>query len=881
MVRSLSFYCAVVVLLCACSGIVPDKNVVQSTLGNGLRVVIVRNTIAPVVTVQMNYLAGSNESPPGFPGTAHALEHMMFRGSPGLSGDQINAILTGVGGESNAFTSQTDTRYISTVPAGDLEPMLRLEAIRMRGIDCDERQWGLERGALNQEVAMNNSSSWSPVVEQVYGRLFADTPFSHDALGDSDSYDRTAASLLRRFHRDWYLPNNAVLVIAGDVEPLAVLRLVQELFAGIPARPLPARGAVIFRPLKERKMTVEADVSYGTAMLAYRLPGAGHGDYAAGQVLAGVLGGVSSGFSPLEEREGFLLSGFEGIGAPQSPAAVAMVSLAAGRELRPAVTRLREIVAGYLRDGIPEDQVEAVKRMMALDAGSEAGSAPQLAEAWSSAVVQEGYQSPAARQQALQRVTVRDVTRVARAWLRDDAALAVLIPAGDNGSEMTGVKTARRGIESFRPRTFRQVDLPVWAEGVGRLPDAVPRSEAVSDMRLPNGLRLIVLRQESGGLLTLRGRVANEPRLQVPQGREGVDQLLGMMMKRPSTAAYSRERFQAELDRLGVDMELGTDFSMTARRECFEKGVEMLAGGLIRPLLPRSEFAAVQRRYSELLATRNSEREWEQAYLRSLYRSGDPELRRATVTTARRITLDDVTGYHAAVTRPDVTTIVIQGELSPENARRIVEQHFGSWQATGERPATDLPPAPDNLPRSLHVPDRASRQVRVTLAHTSRLTRRHPDFYPLLVGMRILSGSSASRLYRHVREERGLVYDIDAEFTAGRLRSVFAVNYGADAAGVEAVRRVVEADIADLREHPVSPAEIEQARGLAARQFILMGSSSDGLAALLLDLADEGLPLDQHVRAAREIRTVTPEQVRDAFRRWIRVKGLSRVTFGG
>ena len=152
MISSLFFHSAVIVLLSACSGIVPDKNVVRSTLGNGLRVVIVRNTTAPVVTVQMNYLAGSNESTTGFPGTAHALEHMMFRGSPGLSGDQINAILTGDGGESNAFTSQTDTRYISTVPASDLEPMLRLEALRMRGIDCDERQWELERSANRGKV---------------------------------------------------------------------------------------------------------------------------------------------------------------------------------------------------------------------------------------------------------------------------------------------------------------------------------------------------------------------------------------------------------------------------------------------------------------------------------------------------------------------------------------------------------------------------------------------------------------------------------------------------------------------------------------------------------------------------------------------------------
>src|SRR6185369_566750 len=87
----------------------------KATLENGLRVVIVKNTLAPVVTVQMNYLAGGDESPPGFPGMAHALEHMMFRGSPGLSADQLAAISTSLGGRCNADTQQTATRYLCTV----------------------------------------------------------------------------------------------------------------------------------------------------------------------------------------------------------------------------------------------------------------------------------------------------------------------------------------------------------------------------------------------------------------------------------------------------------------------------------------------------------------------------------------------------------------------------------------------------------------------------------------------------------------------------------------------------------------------------------------------------------------------------------------------
>ena len=115
-----------------------DSAITRATLKNGLRVVIVRNALAPVVTTQINYLVGSNEAPNGFPGMAHALEHMMFRGSPGLSAAQLSSLIAAMGGNFNANTQQIVTQYFFTVPTGDLETALRIEAVRMRDVlACD------------------------------------------------------------------------------------------------------------------------------------------------------------------------------------------------------------------------------------------------------------------------------------------------------------------------------------------------------------------------------------------------------------------------------------------------------------------------------------------------------------------------------------------------------------------------------------------------------------------------------------------------------------------------------------------------------------------------------------------------------------------------
>src|SRR2546423_615686 len=118
-----------------------DSGVLRATLANGLQVIIVRNALAPVVATSVNYLVGSDEAPVGFPGTAHAQEHMMFRGSPGLTADQLAAIGSVVGGNFNANTRESLTQYLFTVPAEDLDVALRIEALRMRAVLDAKGDW--------------------------------------------------------------------------------------------------------------------------------------------------------------------------------------------------------------------------------------------------------------------------------------------------------------------------------------------------------------------------------------------------------------------------------------------------------------------------------------------------------------------------------------------------------------------------------------------------------------------------------------------------------------------------------------------------------------------------------------------------------------------
>jgi len=264
-----------------------------------------------------------------------------------------------------------------------------------------------------------------------------------------------------------------------------------------------------------------------------------------------------------------------------------------------------------------------------------------------------------------------------------------------------------------------------------------------------------------------------------------------------------------------------------------------------------------------------------------LYPKGDPALRHPMPATVTGLSLEDVRAYHGQVFRPDMTTIVVVGDVTPKRAKEVVGKYFGRWKAEGPKPETDLPPVPPNAPSSAAVPDASRVQDEVILAETLGVTRSHPDYYTLQVGNHVLAGAFyATRLYRDLREETGLVYAVQTMLDARKTRSAYSVFYGCDPGNVSRARALVERDLREMQTAPVSADELRQAKTLLIRKIPLSESSVDGIAGTLLDLSQKDLPLDEPVRAAERYRRITAEQVREAFRKWVRPADFVQVTLG-
>jgi zinc protease len=857
-----------------------EKDVVRAELNNGLRVVIVRNTLAPVVTTVVNYLVGSNDAPGGFPGMAHAQEHMMFRGNPGLTAAQLARITAEMGGDFGADTQQNVTRYYFTVPADDLDTVLHVEALRMRGVLDSEKLWSEERGAIEQEVAQDLSNPEYIFYTRLLADFFKGTAYEHDALGDRPSFDKTTGAMLKQFYSKWYAPNNAILIICGDINPHSVLQKVRSLFGGIKARKLPPRTEIALQPINPELIEMKTDRPYGMVSIAFRMPGYDSPDYAASMVLADILSSKRSGLYSLVSNGRALSAGFELSPLPSSGIGYAVAAFPSGADSKALITEVKNVILAAVKDGVSEEMLAAAKLHEVTQAEFEKNSITGLAMSWSQALAVEGRNSPDDDIDAIRRVTVKDVNRVAAKYLDPEHSIqAILTP------EVSGRPVPSKGFgggEKLATTQPDRVKLPEWAaKSLSRL--VVPQSVAhpvVSTLR--NGLVLIVQPVSISNTVSVYGHIKTNPAIQTPKGQEGVENVLSQMFSYGSTS-LDRIAFQKALDDIGADESAGVDFSVKVTPEQFDRGVQLLADNELHPAMFKSIFDIVQKQAAASVAGEVQSPDFlaAQALKSGLFPKNDPSLRHATPQAISALTLDDVKRYYSDVFRPDMTTIVVIGKITSEEASRVIGKYFGQWGAKGPKPVVDFPAVPDNRPSSFKVPDASRVQDEVIMAHTLGLRRTDPDFYALELGNSVLGGAFyATRLYQDLREKTGLVYFVDSHLDAGKKRSIYSVVFACDPEKVARAAGIVRRDLGDMQKKTVSEDQLNQTKALMLRRIPLSESSVDQIATGFIYYNSHDLPLDEPVIAAKKYMRLTGADIRKAFLKWIRPDDMVQVIRG-
>ena len=853
----------------------------RATLPNGLRVIAIRDPLAPVVTVEENYLAGADETPTGFPGMAHAQEHMAFRGCSGLAADQIAAIYAELGGLSNADTQQEITQYFATVPAADLEVALRTDAACMGGIQDSQQQWAEERGAIEQEVARDLSNPVYKYITRLNQRVFSGTPYAEDALGTQSSFDATTGAMLKRFADNWYAPNNAVLVIAGGIDPAAAITKVKEIYGHIPSHALPPHPAVHLQPVQAESFTIQSDLPYQLVAIAYRLPGTDSPDFAAVRILSDALSSHRGKLYDLVVQGKALETDFTlGETYRKASVGIAIAALPAGADPAPVIADVKKTIADAVQNGVPADLFAAARHSEIAGAEFERNSISGLAARWSDAVAARGQSSPEEELNAVRRATLPDVKLVASTYLLDQCAIVAVLKPVPSGEAIAAKGFG--GSEKLTTPPSQPVVLPAWAE-TSLKSLAVPQPDLhPSDMTLANGIRLIVLPEKISPTVTVFGEVRHEAKLETPPGKEGIADVLENLFSY-GTTTLDRTAFQKALDDMAAGESAGASFSLRVLKQYFSRGLQLLADNELHPALPEQAFKIVKQQNSGLVTgeLKSPSYRVQRALEHALLPPHDPVLRQTTPATLSDVSLDDVKSYYAKTFRPDLTTIVIVGDITPQAAKREIDRWFGGWKPVGPLPDVVLPPVPPNQASSVYVPDNTQVQDSVALAEELKLNRFDPDYYALQVGDHVLGGGFyATRLYHDLRQVTGYVYTVEDSMATTKTRTLYTVTYASAPQNVSKAAALVKRDLSDMQSENVSPGELRQAKALLLRQIPLSESNENAIAGGLLGRAQLGLPLDEPLLAAQHYIAMSADTVRAAFAKWIRVDDFAQVVRG-
>ncbi len=855
-------------------------NTLRTQLKNGLRVVIVRDPLAPVVTQQITYFVGANEAPKGFPGMAHAQEHMMFRGAPGLSANQLAGIYARMGGDMNAFTTNSITSYFFTVPTDDIGVALHVGAIRMAGVDDSETQWKKERGAIEQEVARDHSSPIYGLLKKLRAHMFTGTPYAHDALGTKPSFDKTTGAMLQKFHTTWYAPNNALLVVAGDVDPQAVLAKVKALYGTIPERTLPAKPVIALQAVAAKTFSTPSDQPYGLVLVAFRMPGYHSPDYPAAALATQVLASKRGPIAALRYQGKALAAGFQMQSMPKGSIGFAYAVYPPGGNVKKVTQALVAAIKQVRKDGIAPGLVIAAKRRAVLRGELQHNSIPSLAMAWTQAIALAGLDSPTAAIARLRKVTPVQVNAQIRADLALNHAIT-LIAVPTPGAKPTG-GSGFGGAESFGGKSSKPVALPAWAaQALAKLPQPKPFLHP-TDMTLPNGLHLIVQPLHISHTVSLYGAVNQNEDMEAPAGEEGVAGLLGNLFNW-GPKGMTRLQFNAAQDAIGAELSVGSQFSLKVLPQYFEQGVKLLAADQLHPALPGTAFRTQQ----PMLARQSQGQlqspvfKFQRAVDQALLPPGDPELRLATGKTVMSLTPAKLKAYYGKVYRPDETTIVVIGDITPQQAKAVIEKYFGGWTATGPKPETTYPRVPLSRPKHIFVPDPIRKQDRVVLAETLGLDFTNPSHFALdLANDRLGGGFYASPLYKALRERRGLVYSLSSQFSFNRHRGRYTLQFGAYPDKVNEARQVATKLLTEAGVKPISLEQLHLAKAIGLRQIELSNQSVGAIGWGWINRSEDDLPLDWDYVMARHYEKLTAPEIQQAMKKYLNPKRFSVIVLG-
>jgi zinc protease len=848
-------------------------------LDNGLTVVVHEDHKAPIVAVNVWYHVGSKNEVPGRTGFAHLFEHLMFQGSENLPGEYINTLNELGATDLNGSTFFDRTNYFQTVPKNALDTTLWLESDRMGHFKESITQAKLDeqRGVVQNEKRQRTNQPYGKVFENVLKQLFPpDHPYSWETIGSMEDLNAASLADVRNWFETYYGPNNAVIVIAGDVNTDDAFARVEKYFGDIPPGPplarfeewIPAHDRV-------RRLTIEDQVAQPRLHFAWTGPRWGTDDAHHLALASAVLAGGKN--SRLYERLVYrdqLASDVEFEFLPLEIAGITYLEVSAqpGVSLERLEAVVSEELERFRKSGPTARELERVRTQRRAGfvyglekVGGFAGKSGVLAEstvyggspdAW-----KEDYQ-------AMEAATAEQLRDAVRKWVTRAPFILAVEPAEKFQASGAGVDRSR---------------LP---EVTGEVPVAFP---AFQRDTLRNGLRLIVVERPDIPFVNLRlvldgGYAADQ------FARPGTSNM-AMAMLDEGTKTRNALQISEELALLGASLSAGSSLdtssvSLSALADKLAPSLDVFADVLLNPVFPEKELDRLRKIY--LAALRQEKTQPTSMALRVvprlLYGAGhayaQPLTGTGTEETLAALSREDLASFHAEWFKPNHATLIAVGPVTAASLKPQLEKLLGNWPA-GDIPAKPVTTVTSRPSNTLYLLDRPGADQSVIFAGQLIPPRADPDDIAIEAMNDVLGGLFTSRLNMNLREDKHWAYGAYSfAYDARGQRPLLAYAPVQTDKTAESLAEIRDEFVSLVGDRPATPEEVSLVK--RSNTLSLPGQWETGAAILdsISELVEFGLPDDYWNNYAAAIRALTPEKVNEAAQNYLRPSDLVIVVVG-
>ncbi len=866
----------------------------ETTLDNGMRVITLEDHSTPIAAVQVWYHVGSKDEKPNRRGFAHMFEHMMFRGTQNIGPKAHFEYIRKVGGDANAYTSFDNTTYIQEVPSNQVEMVLWLEAERMAFLKINDGYFDTERNVVAEEYRLGREQPYGTAPDKILSQIFTKHPYRWTPIGDMDELRAASADELQEFWNTYYVPNNAALVVVGDVKHEQIVEQAKKYFGWIPSYPEPPR-VTVKEPKRTKPLEIKIKERNGPVPivgLGYRTVPTGHDDEIELDMLGRILGGGESSRlyrDLVTERDlaivalsaGFSLEddGIFAAGAVLSPF---------GDESDEVLAVLREHLAKVRKDGVTDAELTKAKNGMLRDAVTSQQTVASKAQLiGDAAVIKDDLEAVNRHFKEIDAVTVKDLVEVAERHFKPEQEIVIRIEPNLMGFIVDQFKgDKKKSKKDDGPKGAEEIS----GEGSGKpglkrpdhlgteptvAPPVAPKVEIDhSDRVLDNGLKVVVLENHEVPFVTytlgMRYGAFSDP-----ADMPGAASMAASMLTR-GTEGYDYEALTDELDTYAIS--LGGSVSLdvgsvnaSAVTPQAGRAMKLLAEVVRHPTFPADELPKlVKQTRTGLAITERSPQYLADRELRRHMFPGHPYARLPDAQSQEldAITVEGLSGWWKGHVRPDTTVLYVAGDVTPDRAFELAKEHFGDWAATGAAPKVDVPAVPPRSKTKIYLVDRAGDQAQIRVGHVG-ITRAHEDWVTARVLSDFFGGGFNSRLNDTIRVKKGLTYGARGGFSASRFGGRFEVStFSKNSTVGETVRSILE-EIERLKKEAPSAKEEAMSKSYLLGRFAGQRETPQDLVGDLWSLEYQALPEDYYQRYLDSVAGVTSKTMNDAAKRLV------------